>query len=68
MLIQILEQLFRVNTVRLQIFANGDYIYTPNNTNANLGLVDHFTYTLADPLGGNISAKSRLQLLATVRQ
>ncbi|WP_227553416.1 BapA/Bap/LapF family large adhesin [Acinetobacter baumannii] len=40
----------------LQIFANGDYIYTPNNTNANLGLVDHFTYTLADPLGGNISA------------
>ncbi|MGK6802633.1 BapA/Bap/LapF family large adhesin [Acinetobacter baumannii] len=39
----------------LQIFANGDYIYTPNNTNANLGLVDHFTYTLADPLGGNIS-------------
>ncbi|WP_369028946.1 BapA/Bap/LapF family large adhesin [Acinetobacter nosocomialis] len=40
----------------LQIFANGDYIYTPNNTNANLGLVDHFTYTLSDPLGGNISA------------
>ncbi|WP_411800819.1 BapA/Bap/LapF family large adhesin, partial [Acinetobacter vivianii] len=42
----------------LQIFANGDYIYTPNNTNANLGLVDHFTYTLSDPLGGNSSSAS----------
>ncbi|MCH7395090.1 Ig-like domain-containing protein, partial [Acinetobacter dispersus] len=42
----------------LKIFANGDYIYTPNNTNANLGLVDHFTYTLSDPLGGNLASAS----------
>ncbi|NIE97988.1 Ig-like domain-containing protein [Acinetobacter sp. Tr-809] len=40
----------------LKIFANGDYIYTPNNTNANIGLVDHFTYTLSDPLGGNLAS------------
>uniref|UniRef100_UPI003709A353 beta strand repeat-containing protein n=1 Tax=Acinetobacter dispersus TaxID=70348 RepID=UPI003709A353 len=42
----------------LKIFANGDYIYTPNNTNANIGLVDHFTYTLSDPLGGNLASAS----------
>ncbi|MCH7315488.1 Ig-like domain-containing protein [Acinetobacter sp. ANC 3882] len=42
----------------LKIFANGDYIYTPNNTNANIGQVDHFTYTLSDPLGGNLASAS----------